>query len=125
MQIRPRRATAGQAGRARAGPVIDTAIATATATSTTGTLTATAAGTEKRQRSPQLDEARRQRERVANPREDDLPAERVVRTTSTVRAALGALQMELPQGEEAERGAFPQGRVGKTFAIALTPTRRH
>ena len=83
-------------------------------TATTATAATTVAPTQvatipaKRTRSPrQTAEDRRQRERTTEPleeeKEEETAPERVIRTTSVARAALGALQIEAPTGEEVER----------------------
>ena len=76
--------------------------------------TATAAATEvvtaaaKRGRSPRQEVERRTRDKPASPQatteEEKAPerVERVIQTTSVVRAVLGALQIEIPTGEEVE-----------------------
>ena len=92
---------------ATASPVTNTATATTTQVVTTATATTTQGATTatKRGRSLRQGADRRLQQRAADPPEEEIetPPERVIKTTSVARAALGALQIEVPTGEEVER----------------------
>jgi hypothetical protein len=76
------------------------AAAIATATTTQVATTAT-----KRGRSPRQGAYRRLQKRAADPPEEEIetPPERVIKTTSVARAALGALQIEFPTFQRGRR----------------------